>query len=536
VVNELLAVVVPLLEALESRVRAAAADDPGLRGRLRDLGAALAALGAEPPGVATVPEPASWPEPPPEPGPEPPAPPQPVAAPPPAVPAGPAVPLATLAGMLRLGRAEPEPAPRPEPPRGPAPVPDAELPVIAERCRLKAEAAGRAAERQRQPRSGPGAVYDVEPRDQELVARAAHLPNCYLWMIARNAPVPDDPARYDDLAGCYAAAADAADLLADLAFEDPTDEDLAPVLYVAAEAQSALRAAVRRTGWAHSDPDQNRLFGRVRDEGQERRIFIARFMREEQLADPTGWADLRDRVKQAGEGVRGRKERDRQRKKLVSKVRFHARRVRDEPAADHAADWETIVRSVAELVEGGLPPSNAEVRDLLLPVRDAVPADLPESRPFQLVLREIDRYRELTAGGADGEPDEAGEPPIPEVRRAAELLGGRAVVLIGGEGRRHAADALRDALGLTEVIWLQGRERSYVNFEPHVARPDVAAVLLAIRWSSHGFSDVKEYCDKYDKPLVHLPAGYGPNQVAYQVVTQVGDRLAAPGHRSDRIQ
>ena len=33
-----------------------------------------------------------------------------------------------------------------------------------------------------------------------------------------------------------------------------------------------------------------------------------------------------------------------------------------------------------------------------------------------------------------------------------------------------------------------------------------------------------------------LPAGYGPNQVAYQVVTQVGDRLAATGPRGGQIQ
>ena len=529
-INELLAVVVPLLEEVEQRVLAAAARDPGLRGRLRDLGAALAALGAEPPGVEVVPEPASWPEPPPGPGPEPVAPPAPAAKPP--APAGPAVPVTALAAMLRLGRVEPEAVPRPaapEPTRGPTPVADAELPVIAARCRLKAEAARRAAERQRPTRSGDGPGVDVGAGDEDLIARANDLPNCYLWMVARNAPVPDDPARYDDLAGCYEAAADAAELLADLAFQVPTDEELSPALHLAAEAQSALRAAVKRTGWTYSDADQTRLFGRVRDEGAARHIYIARFLREEQLADPAGWADLRDRIRQAGAGARGRKERDRQRKKLLSKVRFHARRVQDQPTDDHAADWETIVRSAAELVEGGLPASNVELRELLLPVRDAVPPELPESRPFRLVLRELDRYRELTAGGANGEPaaaDDADEPPTPEVRRAAELLGGRAVVLIGGEGRRHAADALRDALGLSEVIWLEGRERSYVNFEPHVARPDVAVVLLAIRWSSHGFSDVKEFCDRYDKPLVHLPAGYGPNQVAYQVVTQVGDRLA----------
>ena len=56
----------------------------------------------------------------------------------------------------------------------------------------------------------------------------------------------------------------------------------------------------------------------------------------------------------------------------------------------------------------------------------------------------------------------------------------------------------------------------------------VAAEQLAIRWSSHGFGEVKEFCDKYGKPLVRLPAGYNPNQVAFHLLSQVGDRLGSP--------
>ena len=48
----------------------------------------------------------------------------------------------------------------------------------------------------------------------------------------------------------------------------------------------------------------------------------------------------------------------------------------------------------------------------------------------------------------------------------------------------------------------------------------MALVVLAIRWSSHSFGDVKGYCDQYGKPLVRLPAGYNPNQVAVQVLSQ----------------
>ena len=64
-------------------------------------------------------------------------------------------------------------------------------------------------------------------------------------------------------------------------------------------------------------------------------------------------------------------------------------------------------------------------------------------------------------------------------------------------------------------------------FEPAVARSDVAVVLLAIRWASHSYGDVKDYCEKYGKPMVYLTAGYNPNQIAHQILQQVGDRLQA---------
>jgi hypothetical protein len=52
-------------------------------------------------------------------------------------------------------------------------------------------------------------------------------------------------------------------------------------------------------------------------------------------------------------------------------------------------------------------------------------------------------------------------------------------------------------------------------------------VLLAIRWSNHSYGDVQEYCDTYGKLLVRLPGGYHPNQVAHQILSQVGHRLRA---------
>ena len=103
----------------------------------------------------------------------------------------------------------------------------------------------------------------------------------------------------------------------------------------------------------------------------------------------------------------------------------------------------------------------------------------------------------------------------------------RGTLVYDGIPEAESAEALEQVLGLKELLWLEVREHSsYYAFEPEIARPDVVAVLLAIRWSSHSFGDVKKFCERHGKPLVRLPSGYGVNQVAAQILSQCGDQLA----------
>ena len=87
---------------------------------------------------------------------------------------------------------------------------------------------------------------------------------------------------------------------------------------------------------------------------------------------------------------------------------------------------------------------------------------------------------------------------------------------------------MKDAFQLQELFWIETREHESISgFEPYIARPDVAVVNLAIRWSSHSHGDAQLFCERYGKPLVRLPAGYNPNQVAAQILKQCSERLAA---------
>jgi hypothetical protein len=186
-------------------------------------------------------------------------------------------------------------------------------------------------------------------------------------------------------------------------------------------------------------------------------------------------------------------------------------------------EWQSVIQGVEDVVDAGVPPSNRELRDLLLPVIDSLPEQEDLPRGFRLVARELDRYlatRHSALGPA------VSTVPTDEVQQAARFLTGRTLVLIGGVRRPDAQKLLRAALGLEDLVWIETKEhQSIKRFESTIARADVALVLLAIRWSSHAFGDVTQFCEKYGKPLVRLPGGYSPNQVAAQIVTQAGCHL-----------
>ena len=156
-----------------------------------------------------------------------------------------------------------------------------------------------------------------------------------------------------------------------------------------------------------------------------------------------------------------------------------------------------------------------------------MPESLTPGRNVGLVLREIDRYlaeRQSDDQAAD-RTDVAAE-ETEEVRDVRRLLAGKSLVIVGGETRPQSRQALIDAFDLADCYWPTFREHtSNTRFETYIDRPDVAVVLLAIRWSSHSYGDLKATCDTLGKPMVRLKAGYGVNRVAVDILEQVSGRL-----------
>lgn len=404
-----------------------------------------------------------------------------------------------------------------------------DLQLTAERCRIKAEAARWCAERRRLITRNADFQVDVAPRDRDIFARAKRLDDCFLWMCnPQTAPSPKDIREFETLAGCYDAVADAIELIC--AIEQSSDRQSAEferALDLLAEAQSALRCIVIAIGGT-KDAEQERVFQWLKSVTSTQQIFIQRHMRIDDPARPENWSELRDRIAEVDARVEDNRQRRKHRQKLLNKVRHKASLIAQEPDPGRH-DWEPIVSAVEQLLQDGLPPSNIDLRDALLVAADWFPPVTGVPAGFARVVSEVDRYL------ADNVPLESEncETPIPEVQAACRLLAGRSLMIIGGVRRPASARAIEQALQLREVIWPATREHQSIDsFEADIARDDVAVVVLAIRWSSHAFGEVRAFCERYGKPLVRLPAGYSPNQIATHIMQQCSDRLSESAHGS----
>ncbi|HEV7222305.1 MAG TPA: hypothetical protein VGN42_06350, partial [Pirellulales bacterium] len=335
----------------------------------------------------------------------------------------------------------------------PAPAAATEsLALIEARCRLKAEGARWAATRQRRIAEGANFYTEIEPRDRDIIARAKELPDCFLWMCHSSGPSPSDLALYEEAAGSFEAVAEIASLIRQSQEEQEADQtDFEAALDLLAEAQSALRVAIDALE-SPVDRDQNQIFHWLKATVTETQIFIRNHMRLDNPADPADWRDLLNRVEEVALRVQEAKRRRSQRKRLLGKVRHKTGLILDDP--DRAAsEWDLLIGTICELLDGGLPPSNRELRELLLPVVEFLPERVVVPDEFGRVLAEIDRYL------AKAPPPEspASAKPSKEVDEAAGLLRGKSLALIGGENRPGASQAIKEAFGLKDLIWIESR-------------------------------------------------------------------------------
>jgi hypothetical protein len=399
-----------------------------------------------------------------------------------------------------------------------------DLGLASIRCRLKADGMRWAVERRRRMTAHLDFAEHIAPRDRDIIAAAKATPNCFLWMNAADFVPPADFALCDRVADWYEALAEVLQAVRRLQDEEtPRPAVMEQGVYLLAEGQSALRAAIAPVATV-VDSDQIAIFNWLKEFAARERVFIRRHMRVDDVADPAAIVGFRERVGEFAKLVDTESARKKATKKLFNKLKYVAGLIIKDPETA-AEQWEIEFEVIAHLLAEGIAPSDKEIRDSLLPALDYLPEDLEIPDGAKLVFRELDRYLATIDEASGEETRSAG--PSEEVASVRELLEGRTVMLIGGDRREGSERALRDAFCLGALDWFVTSEQhqSVADFESHVSRPETALVLLAIRWSRHAYGDVRHLCEKHGKPLVWLPGGYNPNQVAAQIMKQSSDRL-----------
>lgn len=203
-------------------------------------------------------------------------------------------------------------------------------------------------------------------------------------------------------------------------------------------------------------------------------------------------------------------------RKLLNKFEFHFRRAIDGSASDQ--DWSVLVELLEKLLAQKPDAQTSGVAKLLQGSAKAL-------RSHHLPSDWSRLSKELEQAKARVRVEPVRELSFEE--RAAELVRGRELLLLGGDRRSEHAENLRKSLELTALHWPQTREDApdVASFEPWIARAEVVAVVLLIRWSRHAYGEVNDLCDRHGKPLVRIEAGYNSVQIARGILDQASERL-----------
>ncbi len=410
------------------------------------------------------------------------------------------------------------------------------LELIVKRTAIKMRACDVAKQRRATEKTGEGREA-IRTQVAGLIAEAKALPNCFLWMFMPGHEIPDDGVM-DMIRECYGAMHDGAKAASALhaAGSAGNTAQLTACMKMMAEAQNGLRVILKQTWLERDDMDQFDAFMWLRRTAEAQHIFVDRFMRLDDPADPVRAPQLREEVRALATEVERTTTDTKQSKKALNKIKYHAQRIAEAGEASEAGDWRSLQTGVAGLgsVSGLDSRSREQLEEMLAPVaklmhEDGVPTEVELEESFSTLLDTIQRKIERQAEKEAEREATSGPRYSADVLHVRGLLSGKRLVLIGGTRFPQQEQRLRDAFELADFDWISLREHaSSAPMEPVIAKSDTALVVAITRLAGHHhIDDARDYARRHDKPFVQLPAGHSPEQVAKAVMEQVGERLAA---------
>lgn len=304
-----------------------------------------------------------------------------------------------------------------------------------------------------------------------------------------------------------------------------------------AEAHSALNALSRKAGEHWGNASSHAAHEWLKSAAQTPDVGYLHYMRLDQPADPEAHAGLAERIEisRREHSVPGTREADRDaaRKRAEHHGRILRKNLKNREQyadEDRIREIAAVLRAGEQYLELGGTLSNKEVRALVSLALGALREG--EERPpgCERIEEDIEREQEEQDERSAQEVLRTKRPRAAEVSRAAKLVEGRVVVLIGGDPRPSQKELLERELAPRELRWVASRPTDASSrFEPHISRKDVDLVLHVIRWTRHGHTAaVGAACRTYEKPYVRLQGGVNPSTVAHAIIEQAGERLSRP--------
>ena len=432
-----------------------------------------------------------------------------------------------------------------------------DLNLISERARLKAEGVRWAWTRERRIHAGADFRREIQPNDQSLVHRAKNLANCFMWMNDPFGPRLTDQHQMETLAGCFDTLAESVALVKEVMPDRHKQPDLVKqALTYMAQSQSALRMVVRQI-YDRDDQDQMEAYQWLRRITQVERIYLSRYMRLDDPADPGDWIMIHEAVTRIEQQLDESRRANAEIKKLTRKLAYETSQIAHLPADLAKPKWETVFEIVTEMLQYGMPTSHPDLINPLLHIATHRPSDVEVPESINMVWSQVEAAVEDRKRSAESDEaiDESTPRPIPETTgmrslatgarapkvvepvddsemditaQVQERLKGRTIVLISGEAREPARRALETTLGVKQLVWYTlHTPEDTANLKPILANPDVILVLVAPKAAERAREELTEICEKVRKPMVRLSIGYAPSAVTNAIVNQAGEHILA---------
>ena len=276
-----------------------------------------------------------------------------------------------------------------------------DLDVVEARARGMADGLRVVLERSRGGTRSLSEISSEEPNLREALERAGASHGRRIWFLGMTGRRmwPDE---IQCVAGCYEVLADAAGLLRCVERLRGLDYGRRKEAYeLAAQAQSALRKALRElAGLQRGDEDQKQVFDWLHDHVVREGIYIQRYMRWNDPADPWGWQTRRTAIRSLRSRLREALWTQRQVDELVGLVSYHAGRIRERLDPDRLwRDWGVIDQAVGWLVKLGAAAASPALRAALAGLARRLPAELALSPELAATLEVVRRPLQPRASG-----------------------------------------------------------------------------------------------------------------------------------------